>query len=201
MAPSRRTLLKYGLAGTALLAAGGVGLALRASVLREPRVPLTVLDRRQFSVLAAVADCLCPAVDGLPSAWEVEVPEKVHALLVMKAEADAEEFALVLDLVENALVGLVLDRRFTTFTGSSPAVQTAVLEGMRSSRLATRRTMFTALRGLITASYWSDPRVYPHTGYPGPPDYGNVGVPHPILPTPTPAETAPSEPAPAEEAP
>ncbi|TNE86704.1 MAG: hypothetical protein EP330_21140 [Deltaproteobacteria bacterium] len=194
MAPSRRTFLKYGLAGTALLAAGGVGLGLRPTTYREPRTPLKALTPRQFSVLAAVADRISPAHGDLPSAWEVEVPEKVDALLARKAPADAEEFGLVLDLLENALVGLVLDQRFTTFTGSSPEVQDAVLRGMRTSSLATRRTMFTALRGLCSASYWSDLRVSQHLGYVRP-NYGNVGVPAPIEATP------PAEPETVEEAP
>lgn len=170
--------------GAGLLAVGGVSLGLRGTTLRTPRTPLKVLSQAQFSVLAAIADRVSPATATLPSAWDLHVPEKVDALLAGKAAADLEEFALVLDLVENALVGLMLDRRISTFTGSSPAVQDAVLTAMMTSSFETRRTMFTALRGLCTASYWSDLRASKHIGYPGPPDFGNVGVSAPIVATP-----------------
>jgi hypothetical protein len=183
MTVTRRTILKFGLGGAAMLALGGTGLALQATVQRDPRVPLVALSPRQFSVLAAVADRMCPKTDTLPSAWDVEVPEKIDALLARKAVADAEEFGLVLDLLENALAGLVLDGRFSTFTASPPETQDAVLRGMARSTLATRRTMYAALRGLCTASYWSDPRASRHIGYRRP-EFGNVGVPHPLLPTP-----------------
>lgn len=189
MAFSRRNLLKFGLAGTALLALGGTGLALQQTVTREPRSPLRALTPRQFSVLAAVADRICPATGSLPSAWDLDVPEKVDALLARKAPADAEEFGLVLDLLENALAGLLLDGRFSTFTGASPDAQDAILRGMASSMLTPRRTMFAALRGLCTASYWSDPRASTHLGYTRP-NFGNVGVPAPLLPTPANAEPA-----------
>ena len=87
---------------------GGVGLAVRPSRMKEARRALAVLSPKQFSTLAAVADTLCPGGDGFPSAWEVLVPEKVDALLAAKAPADADEFALVLDLVESALVNACL---------------------------------------------------------------------------------------------
>ena len=188
---SRRTILKYGLAGAALLAIGGVGLGLRGTRQRRPRRSLKILTARQFSTLAAIADRISPGDAELPSAWDLEVAENVDALLATKAPADAEEFALVLDLVENALVGLVLDFRTTTFTGSSPDTQDAVLNGMRASAITARRTMYIALRGLCSAAYWGHPRAYASTGYPGPPDFGNIGVPAPIVATAAPITEIP----------
>lgn len=189
MTTSRRTILKHGLVGTGLLVIGGVGLGLRGTHYRQARRPLNILTQRQFSTLAAVADRISPGDEDLPSAWDMEVAEKIDLLMASKAPADAEEFAMVLDLLENALVGAVLDFRITTFTGSSRAVQDAVLHGMRTSSISARRTMFIALRGLCTAAYWGDPRTHAVTGYEGPPNFGNVGVPAPIMATPAIAAT------------
>lgn len=169
---------------------GGVGLAVRPSRMKEARRALAVLSPKQFSTLAAVADTLCPGGDGFPSAWEVLVPEKVDALLAAKAPADADEFALVLDLVESALVNAVLEQSPQTFSQSSDPRRARTLQSMAHSSLIERQSMFVALRGLCCASYWSDPKVYVHTGYRGPPNFGNVGVANPIVArTPEPPET------------
>jgi hypothetical protein len=40
--------------------------------------------------------------------------------------------------------------------------------------VAVRRQVFKALRGLLAAAYWGDPRMYAHAGYPGPPDYAGM---------------------------
>ena len=174
MPVSRRTLLKYGLAGTALLAAGGVGLALRGTVLRAPARSLKVLSAQEYSILAAVADRICPPTGDFPAASAIGVAEDLDDLLAISDPAVHEELALVLRLVENALPGLLLDQRISTFTGSDPATQDRVLEGMRTSRLEARRTMFKALNGLVGATYYGNPAVWPAVGYPGPPRFGNA---------------------------
>lgn len=167
---TRRNVLKFGLAGAVLLAIGGVGLGLRGTVRRVPASPLLVLDDVEFSVLWAVAERVCPANGKFPAASSVLVAEKIDALLAGLDPATQAETKSLLRLVENALPGLLLDGRFTTFTGSSPAVQDAVLEAMRTSRMGLRRTMFKALGGLVGATYYAQPEVWGAVGYPGPPD-------------------------------
>lgn len=174
MSVSRRTLLKYGLAGTALLAAGGVGLALRGTHLRAPSRELAVLSPQEYSILAAVADRICPENGNFPAASTIGVAEDLDELLRISDPAVGEELGLVLRLVENALPGLLLDGRFTTFTGSDPALQDRILEGMRTSRILARRTMFKALNGLVGATYYGNPAVWPAVGYGGPPRFGGA---------------------------
>ena len=65
---TRRNVLKFGLAGAALLAVGGFGLGLRATVLRAPAAPLLVLDEVEFSVLWAIVERVCPANGAFPAA-------------------------------------------------------------------------------------------------------------------------------------
>lgn len=176
MALSRRTILRYGLGGALLLSAGGVGLSLQPTRLRQPAGPLQVLDERTFSVLAAVADRITPGGGGLPPARELQVAEKVDALLARLHPADAGEMRQALLLLENALAGLVLDGRARPFTRLEPEEQDEVLRSWQHSRLHLRRTAWAAIHGLCAAAYYASPAIHPLLGYPGPPDYGNTRV-------------------------
>ncbi len=148
-------------------AAGAAGLSLQPTVARTPRGDLKVLDVARFSVLAAVADCICPGGDGLPTAADIGVAEKVDALLHMTDPGLATEITGLLDLLESPLAGLVLDSRPRPFTALTPDARTAVLERWRTSAILQRRTGYRAVHGLCSASYWSDPRCYPATGFTG----------------------------------
>jgi hypothetical protein len=174
MATSRRNLLTGGLAAAALLAAGGVGLALRPGAPPPQPAILLALTPQQYGILVAVAARICPGGDGTPTATEIGVAGKVDALLSTMHPADAAELGQGLLLIENALVGLLLDGRVTPFTLLGPAEQDEVLDTFRTSRIPIRRSVFKALRGLIAASYWGDPRMYATAGYPGPPDYASL---------------------------
>lgn len=176
---SRRTVLRYGLSGAALLAAGGVGLSLRSTVPRAPARPLRVLAPREFSILAAIAERIAPGGHGFPPASRLLVAERVDEYLSFQPDGVQEEFRQALALVENALAGFLLDGRPRTFTGSTPEQQDTILEDWRHSRIRLRRTVYVAVQGLCNATYHSTPAVYAAMGYPGPPSYGNVRVADP----------------------
>ncbi|WP_373047834.1 gluconate 2-dehydrogenase subunit 3 family protein [Vulgatibacter sp.] len=171
---SRRTILRYGLGGALLLAAGGTGLALQGSALRAPGRQLQVLDPRTYSILAAVADRIVPAGNGFPAATALAVPEKIDALLASGDPGVADEVKQVLLLLENALAGLVFDGRTRPFTKLSPPEQDEALRSWQHSGLSIRRTAFAALHGLCAAAYYASPEIHTLVGYPGPPDFGNV---------------------------
>ena len=168
---TRRTLLRYGLVGSVLLA-GGALLSTRPTLLRAPGGRLLALDERSFSVLAAVADRVAPGGGAFPSATRIRVAEKVDALLATGDPAQAAEVRQVLLLLDNALVGLLLEGRPRTFTSLDPEAQDRVLIAWRDSRLALRRTAYKALVGLCSAAYYASEEVWPAIGYPGPPDFG-----------------------------
>jgi hypothetical protein len=165
----RRFFLGAGL-GAAVLALGGVGLALRPGRRIAPPAGLRVLDDVSFSVLSALADRLCPAVRGLPSASALGVPALVDAQLARMHPADATELKQGLLLIENSLAGLIFDGEPTPFTLRSPAGQDLALLALRDSGLAVRRGLYKAVRGLIMAAYWGHPRMYGASGYDGPMD-------------------------------
>ena len=168
MRPSRRAVLAGG-TGAILLGLGAPG-ASRAGP-PAPRRALRVLDVRTFSILAAVADRICPGGDGLPSAWALEVPEQVDAFLDRIDPASAAEVGQVLLLLESGLLGLALDGRIRPFTSSAPEVQDRILDGWRTSRWTLRSAAWKALASAVSAAYWADPRTWAHLGYPGPPRF------------------------------
>lgn len=178
--PSRRRLLQLGIGGSALLAVGGVGLSLRAPVAVPVSGLLQVFSEREHSICAAIADTMCPGGPGLPSASELGVPSKLDALLATVHPGVGKEIRQVLHLMENPVASLVFDRRLTPFSHLDAAARAVALERWRSSGLAVRRQAYKGLHGLINAAYWGDQQAYAHTGYPGPPDYGNR-TPAPVV--------------------
>lgn len=165
---SRRTFITVGLLGAAALAVGGVGLGLRPTVHRQPRGPLKALDPRAYSILAAVVDRVARG-EGLPAAADLGVTEALDGVVARMHPEAAAQFVQVLYLLENALAGLVLDQRFTTFTGSSPEVQDHVLQTWAHSAWSVQRTAYRALHGLIIGAYWANPELFGAIGYGGPP--------------------------------
>jgi hypothetical protein len=165
---SRRDVAKMGLAGMLLASAGGVALFLRPTVLREPRRALWALTPRDYSILAAIADRVGPANGAFPAASDIEVPERIDDLLATLPGGVARELSDALIVIEETVPGL------STFTGSSPEQQDAILDGWRTSRLETRRMIYKGVVGLISATYYASPEVWKAVGYPGPPDFGNA---------------------------
>ncbi|TVQ91554.1 MAG: hypothetical protein EA397_09435 [Deltaproteobacteria bacterium] len=164
----RRTVLKLGLVGGALVAVGGIGVALLPSARIEPRRPLQVLDSWEFAVIALVADRMFEG-PGLPAARDLEIAEGVDALLATMHPSTTAEVRQVLVLLESSVAGLFMHGRLGTFSTSSPEAQRAVLRSWASSRWTTLRTAYRALHGLCMGVAWSNPAMHEIMGYPGPP--------------------------------
>ncbi|HEY1954122.1 MAG TPA: hypothetical protein VGH28_00870 [Polyangiaceae bacterium] len=162
---NRRTFLKRGLAGGAVLLLGGGGLALIPT--KEQGAPtraLAVLGARSFQVLVAIAKRVAP-----PSADAVKISEGVDSLLRRAPVEVQRDFNKLLGLFENALPGLLFDGRVLPFTRLSPESQDAVLAHWRDSRLTIRRTGYHALRRICLAVAYADESLWPAVGYSPPP--------------------------------
>ena len=171
METSRRRLLQVGAGGALVLALGGVGLALQSTAMRTPQGPLQVLDEREYSILAAIAEAILPPHPQLPSTDEVDVAGLIDALLATKHPGDATEFKQGLMLMENGLPGLLFDGRPRPLSTYPVAERTRQLDHWRKSAIPLRRKVFRAIYGLVGASYWGHPATHAFVGYKGPPDW------------------------------
>ena len=175
MATSRRRLLQVGVGGSVLLAAGALGLALQPGSTATPPGDLAVLDPKTWSIVAAVAETMAPPTG--PTAAALDIATRVDRQLARMHPADAAEVVQALALLENGLVGMVFGGGFRPFTQSTTGERSAVLAGWRESRVATLRTAYKAIRGLVVTAYYSHPGSYVASGYPGPPDFGQAHAP------------------------
>ena len=172
--PTRRSFLKKGLFGGALLFLGGaVTIALRGGSDRaRPRGALRLFTTREYAIFAAIAARIVPG-DGAgpewPSAEALDCAGKADALMAQAHPAVGAELRQLLHLFESGLSGLLTSLQPTPFTRLAPAEMDARLDGWRHSHLALLRSGYQALKRLAQATYYSSPEVYPRVGYPGPP--------------------------------
>ena len=165
MPDSRRGLLKKTLGGAALLAvAGAVPVALRRTRLRLAPAGLRFFTAAEYAICAAVADRVL--TDAEP---HIDVAERADAFLAPLPRSDARDFKRLLALFDNALYSLLRGGPPRPFTQQSPDEQDAQLTRWQNSRLPIERSGFQALKRLLAAMYFSDPRTYAGAGYPGPP--------------------------------
>ena len=174
---SRRSILKKGLLGGAILLVGGtVPMLLRPSrIMRAPQRPLRVLTPTEFAIFATAAARICPrdqAASGWPSAEEVDCAGKVDAIMAALHPRATAEFKKLLHVFESGLTGFMATGRPTTFTASSPDDQDRRLGAWRRSRVALFRSGYQAMKRLAHATYYASPEIYPRLGYPGPPTIG-----------------------------
>lgn len=172
---TRRSLLRKGLLGGALLLVGGaLPVALRPTRLgKGPRGPLLLLSPEEHAIFAAVAARVVPgdrADPRWPTADAVDCAGKADALLARVHPDVGAELKQLLRLFENGLTSLVSIGRPTPFTALSPDRQDARLQAWRDSRVALFKTGYQALVRLAHATYFSSPEVHALVGYAGPPE-------------------------------
>ena len=167
---TRRGFLRWGIASTALLAAGGGALALRRTRLRPAPDDLGSLDAAEYSVLAAVADRIVQVEAGGVTASDVDVARRVDAVLTRAAPGVVADYKRLLALLENPFVCLISSGVPGPFTALSDAARDRMLASWQSSRVEVLRTGFQALKRLTSAAYYASPATHAGIGYPGPPE-------------------------------
>jgi hypothetical protein len=168
METTRRTFLKAGLLGAALLAAGG-GLY-RFSHAPAPHAFLLDGDAR------AALNAIVPAI--LNGALPADAP--THAIAIAAATERVHQTILGLPLATQkevqdlfGLLALAPARRLLTgvshgWADADANEVSAFLQNWRTHRLALLRSAYGALHDLIMGSWYSDPAHWAAIGYPGP---------------------------------
>lgn len=176
---TRRSLLKKGLVGGALLALGGATfLALRGGKsVRLPDEPLQVLDAASYAVVHAIAERMIRSRRGWPSVDEVGVGLTVDRILRRADPSAQQEVKKLLGLFDNALANLAFGGRTRPFTALAADEQDQVLGEWQKSSVVLRRTGFQAVRTLVMGAYYSSPLCWSAIHYPGPPGPAQTDAP------------------------
>ena len=165
---SRRSILRVGLWGSALLGASAIiGRSLSGYVLPPGVVRPSTLSDKELLVLAAAVQRLV-ATDGpdAPSPDGLALASWLDSYLAGLDAPLRRDLRALLHLLEH---GSSLFRlRATRFTHLSPDEQDATLEDWSQSVLSVRRQGFQALRSLAFVAYYRDDRTFALLGYPGP---------------------------------
>lgn len=138
----------------------------------------------------AVCDTFVPATDGLPSASEMRVPERIFAeIAALGRPAQLRELELLLDLLGSPLANLALSRTPQRFADLPLSRRDPFLRGWATSPIAFKRRAFQVLKRLTLLS------VY---GQAGSPYWGVVGYAPPPLDPPAEASVSGRIPGPGE---
>ena len=163
----RRTLLKLGIAGTAVLATvGGLAVLLRPGW-QQGR--LTEAGRALYvAVSGAILDGMLPvsraARDEALSAHTRRIETAVGGLHPATRAEVAQLTALLLHPAGRLLVADLP----TDWAAADTKQVTSALQSMRSSTLDLRQQAYQALRELVNGPWFADPESWAAVGYPGP---------------------------------
>jgi len=114
-------------------------------------------------VLAAVCDTFAPAVDGLPSASQLGVPERIQGeVAALNRPQQVAQLNRLLDTLDSPLLNLALSGRLVRFSRLAQAEREAFLRGWSGSRLPLKRAGFQVLKrltllytyGAVDSPYW-----------------------------------------------
>lgn len=166
----RRTILKLGVAGAAVVAGGAAGLvALRGTA--PPTAGLRTLSPQQFRTLANIARAQIPAGGAFAlGADDLELARAFDGFLANEGPENQSDLKTALGLVEYGPV--IFERRLHTFSNLDEAARLDHWRSWCMSDLALRRQVSTAFRKFMLLVGFDDPRVWASIGYPGPSLWG-----------------------------
>jgi hypothetical protein len=162
----RRRFLKRTAGGVALL---GLGSLLPAGCTRYPKPPahLQFLDPREYAIINAVAERLLGAVGEIgPEPQQIDVATNVDAVVAAWDTEAQGQLRTILRVFEHGTY--LFDLRRKRFTRLAAAAQDQYLAGWMNSTLGVRRVVFRALKLLVAAGFYREPRAWTRIGYDGP---------------------------------
>jgi len=164
---SRRTLLKrVGIATAAVGGATATGFVISHSRFyadAEPAAALRYLERREYAIVAALADTLFPPYNALGlSGVEARVPEYIDRWLDGLDSDKASEYRMMLLLFEHGTLAFGLRAR--RFTDLPAPARERYLRRWETTRLYSRRMLATALKTSLGTAYFAHPDVRARLG-------------------------------------
>ena len=159
----RRTFLKLGLAGSALLVAGGTAswLAGRDSV----------ANRREVlaGVVPAILDGALPSDPAQRTLAVGQASAAVETAITALSPAAQDELAQLFALMAIAPTRLLLTGLTASWREAGVAEVASVLQAWRTHRLELLQSAYHALHDLVTGSWYAEPSHWAAIGYDGPP--------------------------------
>ncbi len=157
----RRTLLKAGLAGGALLAAGGVAIVAGRDAVRDR-------DAVLGAVVPALLDGALPAEPAARAAAVRGCTEGVVAAIAGLAPASQAELAQLFTLLGSAPGRRLLAGVRADWAEAGVDEVGAFLQSWRLHRFALFRGGYAALHDLVIGTWYADASAWPAIGYAGP---------------------------------
>jgi len=159
---SRRTLVRRSLVVGAGVSAAASGLLLWGHAGRYPRpnaaCELVYLERREFTILMALADTIFPRDNPLGlSGTDVRVPEYVDRMLARMPSDKSAEFRAMLLLFEHGTLAFGL--RVRRFTELPPRAAQRYLRRWEEAQVYSRRMLAAGLKTLLGIGYFAHPEV------------------------------------------
>ncbi|MEE2828317.1 MAG: gluconate 2-dehydrogenase subunit 3 family protein [Myxococcota bacterium] len=164
---SRRSLVKRGLALAALGGAAGAGVLTWGHGGRYadpvPACDLHYLQRREFAILAALANALFPPGNDIGlSGTDARIPEYVDRMLAGMSQHKAAEFRAMLLLFEHGTLAFGLRAR--RFTDLSLPARERYLRRWEEARVYSRRILAAGLKTVLGIAYFAHPKVQAKLG-------------------------------------
>ncbi|HYD77414.1 hypothetical protein [Ramlibacter sp.] len=163
----RRSWLKLGIGGAAVLVMGGGALALMEPGLQQGR--LGPSGRLVFTHTGrALLDGSLPAQPGQLAVALEGLLDRIDALVAALPSHAQQELSQLLALLASGVGRRALAGLSPDWPAASTAEIQEALQAMRTSSLTLRRQAYQALHDIAGAAYFSDRSTWPLLGYPGP---------------------------------
>ncbi|WP_397378943.1 twin-arginine translocation pathway signal protein [Pseudomonas sp.] len=168
---SRRSLLKVGLLGTALLGTAGLTATLSGCSASTPKAGFAVLRETDLPFFQALIPVLLhgavPA-EQMPAAVSATLQNLDYSLNHVSPEMlklTVQLFdVLALPITRGPLTGI-----WGSWANASPTDMQAFLERWQNSSISLLRMGHSSLLQLVMMAWYSRPESWAHCGYPGPP--------------------------------
>lgn len=163
---TRRRLLQLGLAGSAVLVAGGVGHRLLLGPTPEV-AGLTTLSNREYKTLDTLARTLLPA--GGPfelGAEKLDLARAFDTFLAGEHPSNVTKLRRALALFE--LGPVLFEHRLVTFSNLPPGERARHYQTWVDSDTLLLRQVAVAFRKFLTLVFYDRQEAWPAIGYPGP---------------------------------